>query len=77
MARETGEDVEVKYYELADIKPDVAQQTGDWMEAWLLGDEETAEAIRREAADALRPLLFREGRWYADYVRLRGKAYRP
>ena len=54
----------------------------EWMKMFVLRpfegvDEETAEAIRREAADVLRPVLFREGRWYADYVRLRGKAYRP
>ena len=32
------------------------------------------EAIIREAVDLLRPQLYRDGRWYADYVRLRMKA---
>ncbi len=45
VAKETEDGVQVKYYELADIKPDVTQQTGDWMEAWLLGDAETTGTI--------------------------------
>jgi trans-aconitate methyltransferase len=32
------------------------------------------EEVLRDAADRCRPSLFREGRWYADYVRLRFRA---
>lgn len=32
------------------------------------------ESIIRESVDELRPLLFQDGSWYADYVRLRCKA---
>ncbi len=54
----------------------------EWMKMFVQApfaglDEALAEEIRQETAAALRPVLFREGRWYADYVRLRGKAIRP
>ena len=37
-------------------------------------DAATSEEIRREAVEELRPKLFEEGVWYADYVRLRCRA---
>ena len=37
-------------------------------------DAATSEEIRREAVEELRPKLFDEGVWYADYVRLRCRA---
>ena len=39
-------------------------------------DEETAEGIRRRAAESLRGRLFADGTWQLDYVRLRMKAIR-
>lgn len=53
----------------------------DWMRMFLgvpftgLAEEEQEE-IRREAAERLRSRLWKDGRWYADYVRLRMKAVR-
>ena len=38
--------------------------------------EAERRAVLRETAEALREELFREGAWYADYVRLRMKAIR-
>ena len=37
-------------------------------------DESTGDKIRRDAAETLKDKLFRDGKWYADYVRLRMKA---
>ena len=37
------------------------------------GEAERAELIR-QAAERLRGALYKNGRWYADYVRLRMKA---
>lgn len=36
--------------------------------------EALQEEIIREAEDALRPVLYHDGRWYVDYVRIRIKA---
>ena len=54
---------------------------------WIAMFERTAlnclpdESTRREAAlaaeSAVRDRLFRDGKWYADYVRLRMKAVKP
>ena len=58
----------------------------DGMEQWLRQfafyyfealPREQAERARREVAEALRPALFREGRWHADYRRLRIIAVKP
>jgi trans-aconitate methyltransferase len=48
----------------------------DWLRmfgAELLAEvpNELRERVMRDAAERCRPTLFREGRWYADYVRLR------
>ncbi len=39
-------------------------------------DEDTAAAIKAEAVQALRPVLWEDGIWYADYVRIRIRAVR-
>ncbi|MGN0071771.1 MAG: class I SAM-dependent methyltransferase [Atopobiaceae bacterium] len=36
-------------------------------------DPERAERIKQHAVNSLRPILFKDGRWYADYVRIRMK----
>lgn len=40
-------------------------------------DPEEKKAIIHEAADGLKPVLYKDGKWYADYVRLRMKACKP
>lgn len=37
-------------------------------------DDNTRDSIIRAAEEHLRPVLFHDGKWYADYVRLRCKA---
>lgn len=51
----------------------------DWIRMFLRKpfeglDESVTEEIVRSASEALRPQLYEDGKWYADYVRLRGKA---
>lgn len=51
----------------------------DWIkmfrkEAFAGVDGTVKEEIIRETAEALRPELYKDGKWYADYVRLRFKA---
>ena len=36
--------------------------------------ESTVKEILTEASEKLRPVLFREGRWFIDYVRIRIRA---
>lgn len=36
--------------------------------------EELQETIIREAVETLRPVLYHDGHWYVDYVRIRIKA---
>lgn len=36
--------------------------------------EELQETIIREAVETLRPVLYHDGCWYVDYVRIRIKA---
>lgn len=43
----------------------------------VITDENERREIIRSAADSLRGELFRDGKWYADYVRLRMKAVKP
>ena len=40
----------------------------------MVKNDEVKERIKQQAVDALRPSLFINGKWYADYVRLRMKA---
>lgn len=51
----------------------------DWIRMFLKKpfeglDADTTEEIVRGASESLRPSLFEDGKWYADYVRLRMKA---
>ena len=54
----------------------------DWIEIFvkspfsMVRSKEEKEAIIDKAAEDLRDELYREGTWYADYVRLRMKAFR-
>lgn len=54
----------------------------DWLDmfagAFFEGiPEAEATAIKEQVQEAVRPYLFRDGRWYADYKRLRVAALRP
>ncbi len=51
----------------------------DWINMFVKApfegiDAETSEEIRREIVEELRPKLFEDEVWYADYVRLRCRA---
>lgn len=51
----------------------------NWMEMFLKKtfegmQPELAKELRKEAAESLRPALYRDGTWYCDYVRLRCRA---
>ena len=52
----------------------------DWIDMFVhrpfekVKDDAVKERIKQQAVDALRPSLFINGKWYADYVRLRMKA---
>ena len=52
----------------------------DWINMFVkvpfeaIGDEDTKEQIKQKAVASLRPKLYIDGKWYADYVRLRMKA---
>ena len=54
----------------------------DWIEMFVkapfavVKDSKEKEQIAAEAADRLRKDLYQDGKWYADYVRLRMKAVR-
>lgn len=66
------------------FKRPTEQKTGeqglaDWIkmfvrEAFKIVDEQQAKEIMEEAAEICRPTLYREGKWYIDYTRLRMKA---
>jgi trans-aconitate methyltransferase len=54
----------------------------DWLDmfagAFFKGiPEAEATAIKEQVQEAVRPYLFRDGQWYADYKRLRVAALRP
>ena len=52
----------------------------DWINMFVkvpfeaIGNEDTKEKIKQKAVASLRPKLYIDGKWYADYVRLRMKA---
>ena len=54
----------------------------EWIEMFVgipfrvVSDPDLAAQLRREAAELLREELWKDGAWYADYVRLRMKAVR-
>lgn len=73
--------LQVRYAVLFD-RP-TPQQTENGLADWIRmfdkapfeGVEESLrESIIREAEEVLRPVLYRDGRWYIDYVRIRIKA---
>ena len=53
---------------------------GDWIRMFIrtpftvVNDTNKEAAIISEAVENLRPDLYRDGRWYSDYVRLRMRA---
>lgn len=60
-----------------------SQQTEDGLADWIRMfdkapfagvSEELQETIIREAVETLRPVLYHDGRWYVDCVRIRIKA---
>ena len=51
----------------------------DWIDMFIKKpfesiDEESKVRIIRKVVDKLKPQLFHDGKWYADYVRIRMKA---
>lgn len=55
------------------------QGLSDWIgmfvrEAFKIVDAPTAQAIIKEAEEECRPKLYRDGKWYVDYTRIRMKA---
>lgn len=75
---------QVRYAVLFDRPTRLTGERGleEWMDMFLktplsaFETEAERRAVLRETAEALREELFREGAWYADYVRLRMKAIR-
>ena len=55
----------------------------DWINMFItapfsvIDDPAEKDAIQDEAVERLRGTLFKDGKWYADYVRLRMKAVKP
>lgn len=73
---------QTQYAVLFDRPTELKGENGlrDWIAMFLkapfsvIGDGAQREALMTEAAERLRGQLYRDGRWYADYVRLRMKA---
>lgn len=73
---------QTQYAVLFDRPTELKGENGlrDWIAMFLkapfsvIGDGAQREAVMAEAAEQLRGQLYRNGRWYADYVRLRMKA---
>ena len=73
---------EVRYAVLFDRPTELYGEDGlkDWIRMFLsqtfsgIREEALREAIRERAAESLRDRLYQDGRWYADYVRLRMRA---
>lgn len=74
----------VRYAVLFDRPTELKGQDGlkDWIKMFLkmpfsvVAEEHEKEAIMDKAAEALRSDLYIDGKWYADYVRIRMKAVR-
>lgn len=74
----------VKYAALFDRPTELKGENGmkDWINMFIktpfsvIEDERERETVTEKAVDKLRDALYRDGRWYADYVRLRMKAVR-
>lgn len=54
----------------------------DWIDMFVqtpfrvVANLEDIEAIKSMAVNELKPVLYKNGKWYADYVRIRMKAYK-
>jgi trans-aconitate methyltransferase len=72
----------MEYFDRPTALDDCADGIVDWLR--MFGTEPLAgvppdlrEQVMRDAAERCRPALFRDGRWHADYVRLRVWAVLP
>lgn len=78
------EGFEVRYGVLFDRMTELKGEDGmkDWINMFLkapfavVENSGEREAVTDTAVENLRPALYREGKWYADYVRIRMKAYK-
>ena len=74
----------VTYAVLFDRPTELKGESGllDWINMFVktpfsvVEDMDEREAIKNKAADRLRSSLYKDGKWYADYVRIRMKAVR-
>lgn len=74
----------VKYAVLFDRPTELKGENGmkDWINMFVktpfsvIENESEREAVKEKAVDKLRDALYKDGKWYADYVRLRMKAVR-
>lgn len=72
----------VRYAVLFDRPTELKGQDGlkDWINMFVktpfsvVGNDDEKEAIIDKAVESLRDILYQEGKWYADYVRIRMKA---
>ncbi len=82
MVEEAG--LQVRYAVLFERPTELKGDGGmrDWIDMFVrtpfeaVSAPEHREAIKSRAVEALRPVLYKDGKWYADYVRLRMKAYK-
>ena len=76
---------QVQYAVLFDRPTELKGAAGleDWIRMFVktpfavVGDTQIQDEIIRTAVRDLKPVLYKEGTWYADYVRIRMKAYKP
>lgn len=77
-----GTGFSVKYAILFDRPTELKGENGlkDWIKMFVktpftvVGNEDVKEAMIDKAVDNLRDVLYKDGKWYADYVRIRMKA---
>ena len=76
---------QVRYAALFSRPTELKGENGlrDWIDMFvkapfhIVADPEDAESIKTLAVQNLKPILYRNGKWFADYVRIRMKAYKP
>lgn len=74
----------VRYAVLFDRPTELKGEDGlkDWIKMFVktpfsvIGNEDEKDAVIDRAVENLRNVLYRDGKWYADYVRIRMKAIR-
>lgn len=74
----------VRYAVLFDRPTELKGEDGlkDWIKMFVktpfsvIGNEDEKDVIIDRAVESLRNVLYRDGKWYADYVRIRMKAIR-